>query len=395
MSTAIRRFPPVAAELPFKDVIAAWRSRQPAVECLRDVGAYLGVRHLFPVNSGRAALYVALKASLSPGSKVIIPGYTCFTVPAAVVKAGMTPVLSDSDHGNLGYDLSALGKTVKQHPDTKAIVVCHLFGIAVDMAAIRRAVGSEVLIIDDAAQAFGLTVKGKLLGADGHVGFYSFGRGKNLALGGGGLLVTNNDFLAERIGALLRDGIEQGKATARGFLEMISYNLAVHPLVFGLASRLPGIRLGISEFNPDFDVHKAPVEKIRLLRRMYQTVEILNAQRLEQATRYLSALGGGTRITIPRSPVDGRPGSLRFPILVANAGDRARLLKHAAKMGWGFSTMYPTALNRIGQTPQLAGFDLKGAEYIARTIVTLPTHRLFAAYDKRHGVAETIGQMTA
>ena len=111
--------------------------------------------------------------------------------------------------------------------------------------------------------------------------------------------------------------------------------------------------------------------------------------------RYLSALSGGRRVTIPRSSMDGRPGSLRFPILVADADDRARLLKRAAKMGWGFSTMYPTALNRIEQAPQLAGFDLKGAEYIARTIVTLPTHRLFAAYDKRHGVTETTGRMMA
>jgi len=84
----------------------------------------------------------------------------------------------------------------------------------------------------------------------------------------------------------------------RGFLEMISYDLAVRPLVFGLASAFRDT-IGISEFNPDFAVCKAPVEKVRLLHRLYRTVETLNAQRLEQAMRYLSALSGGKRVTIP------------------------------------------------------------------------------------------------
>lgn len=375
MGITLKRYPPVASDLPRRAVAAARKSMQPIDDCLTDVAEYLGARYLFPVNSGRTALYLILKASLAPGSKVILPGYTCYTVAAAAVRAGMTPVLSDSDPADLAYDLDALRKTIRQHPNVRAIVVCHLFGIAVNADEIRKLAGSEVLIIDDAAQAYGLKAGGRFLGLGGDAGFFSFGRGKNQSLVGGGLLATNIDFLGEKITALGETELVPTAFTRKEWLLALAYNPATHPVWFNILSRLPGISLGVSRFNPEFEIAEASGFKVRLLREVYRLAEKENENRLLVARRYRELLEGNVRISIPQSRIDGNSGTLRLPVLVKEPGHREEILRKAIGRGWGISGMYPTALNGIPQLPQLPDTKLPGAEMIARSIVTLPTHR--------------------
>ena len=375
MGITLKRYPPVASDLPRRAVAAAWKSIQPTDDCLRDVAEYLGTRYLFPVNSGRTALYLILKASLAPGSNVILPGYTCYTVAAAAVRAGMTPVLSDSDPADLAFDLDALRKTLRQHPNVRAIVVCHLFGIAVNVDEIRKLAGSEVLIIDDAAQAYGLKAGGRFLGLGGNAGFYSFGRGKNQSLVGGGLLATNNDFLGEKITALCETQLSPVRPTRKEWFMALAYNPATHPFWFNILSRLPGVTLGVSRFNPEFEVAEATAFKVRLLREVYRLAEKENEKRLQVALRFRELLEANVRVSIPQSRIDGNPGTLRFPLLVKDPDQRGKILRDGIGRGWGMSGMYPTALNGIPQLPQLPDNKLTGAEMIARSIVTLPTHR--------------------
>lgn len=390
MGIILKKYPPVASDLPPGAVQSAWRSRESIDDCLKDIAKYLGARYLFPVNSGRTALYLVLKASLAPGSKVILPGYTCYTVAAAVVRAGMTPVLSDSDPVDLGYDLDSLRKTVQQHPDVKAIVVCHLFGIAVNVDEIKKLVGSEVLIIDDAAQAYGLEAGGRFLGLGGQAGFFSFGRGKNLSLVGGGLLATNNDFLGEKITALSESELPPAKSTRMEWFKALAYNRATHPVWFNILSRLPGITLGISRFDPGFEIAQASDFKVRLLNAVYRQTETENEKRLQVARKYLECLEGNVRLSIPRSRIDNRPGTLRFPVLVKDPGRREEIIRQGNGRGWGFSGMYPTALNGIPQLPQLVETSLTGAEMIAQSLITLPTHRFMLAAEGPSHLVEKI-----
>lgn len=390
MGLALIKYPPVASNLPAGAVMAAKRSKRTADECLRDVAEYLGARYLFAVNSGRTALYLILKASLAPGSKVILPGYTCYTVAAAVVKAGMTPILSDSDPADVGYDLDALARTIRGHPEAKAVVVCHLFGLAIDMEKISAIVGSERLIIDDAAQGYGIHAEGRLLGMGGNAGFFSFGRGKNMSLVGGGLLATNNDFLGDKITALYESELRPAASTGKEWLMALAYNPATHPFWFNLLSRLPGITLGISRFDPAFATASASPFRMRLLHETFRLAERENENRLVAARRYMELLAGKPGISIPRSRVDGHPGTLRFPVLVDDPAHREEILRRAAGRGWGLSGMYPTALNGIPQWPQGSGFGLPGAEAIARSIVTLPTHRFVQTAGKPSNVIEKI-----
>jgi perosamine synthetase len=393
MGIMLKRYPPVASDLPRGAVVAARKSRQPIDDCLKDVAEYLGARYLFPVNSGRTALYLIMKASLAPGSKVVLPGYTCYTVAAAVVKAGMVPVLSDSDPADLGYDLDALRKTLRQHPEVKAIVACHLFGIAVNLDEIRKLAGTEVLIIDDAAQGYGLKAGGRFLGLGANAGFFSFGRGKNLSLVGGGLSVTNSDFLGEKITALCGTELIPARSTRKEWLMALAYNPATHPVWFNILSRLPGVTLGISRFDPGFEIAGVSEFKIQLLHALLRQAETENEKRLRVAQRYRELLEGNVRVSIPRSRIDGNPGTLRFPVLVKDAGHREKILSEGIGRGWGLTGMYPTALNAIPQLPQLANDKLTGAEMIAQSIITLPTHRFLQAANGPSRLVEKIAEL--
>ena len=370
----LRKYTPVASDLPPTEVSAAWRSSKSSEECLGEIGSYLKVRHLFPVSTGRAALYAILKAALPPGSKVVLPGYTCYTVAAAVIRAGMRPVLSDSRKDDLGYDSEKLSETIRSHPDIRAVVVCHLFGIALDINEIREIVGPEILIIDDAAQGYGLKVKGRFLGTGGDAGFYSFGRGKNLSIVGGGLLVTDDDNLAGKIAALIKSEFKEATDSVSGYIKARSYNLVTRASIFGILSRLPGMKLGRSVFDPDFEIARLSDFKIRLLHRICKTAEKMNAERLDLSMQYLSILGDNPSVAIPKSQMDGQPGSLRLPVLIADTGKRREVLRIGDCRGLGLSTMYPTALNGVEALPERMTYNLDGAEAIAESIVTLPTH---------------------
>jgi dTDP-4-amino-4,6-dideoxygalactose transaminase len=390
MAIRLKKYPPVASDLPFREVMAARRSSKTVEECLSEVGSYLDVRHLFPVSSGRAAIYLILKAMLPPGSKVILPGYTCYTLAAAVVRAEMIPILSDSDPADLGYDLNELQKTLNNHPNAKAIVACHLFGIAVDIKAIRTMTGPDVLIIDDAAQGYGIKINGKFLGTGGDVGFYSFGRGKNLSLVGGGLLVSDDDLIADKIEKVIKEEIPTGTKSSDGMMKAALYNFAIRPLCFNIISRLPGITLGRSQYHPGFAISGLPDFKKRLLYQIHRTAEKMNAARMNISQKYLELLGGNDSLSIPRSRMDNQPGSLRFPVLVKNERKRLEILAEGRRRGWGLSGMYPTTLNKIAGLPQLTELKLNGSECIARSIITLPTHRHIQSADKDCGIVNMI-----
>ncbi|MCP4567745.1 MAG: DegT/DnrJ/EryC1/StrS aminotransferase family protein [FCB group bacterium] len=373
MPGLLTKYPPTAADLRIGDIIKARRSNRPHKDCLDDIAGYFQTKHPFGFNSGRTALYALLKACLPAGSGVVLPGYTCYTVAAAVVRAGMKVILSDSDPNDLGYNIKTLQKTLTQHSNIKAIVACHLFGLTLDLNKIRKIAGSDTLIIDDAAQSCGIQTGDHQSGTGGDVGFYSFGRGKPLSISGGGLLVTDNDDISDKVKKLIADEFEPDQTSLGSMMKAAVYNPAVHPLGFNLASRLPGIKLAQNRFDPEFPVSTLSEFKARLLAGILPRLDKMNQDRQMAASQLENLIGNRSGISIPRSKLDGRPGNLRFPILIDDSELRLRVLRKGRQ--WGFSSMYPTALNGLPSIAEGNNIDLPGAERIARTIVTLPTHR--------------------
>lgn len=178
---------------------------------------YLGVKFALPVNRGRTAIELALRAmKLSSDDEVVLPSYVCQSVLDAVVNAGARPVFAD-----VGTDLNVTAQTINGAltPKTKCVIVAHLFGNVAPIDEIEELLkGSGVALIDDAAQSFGARRKGRLLGTFGACGIVSCGPGKTLAGAAGGLLVTNDSELYERAAAALPLNQERTRLAAERVL---------------------------------------------------------------------------------------------------------------------------------------------------------------------------------
>ncbi|PYN22710.1 MAG: transcriptional regulator [Candidatus Rokuibacteriota bacterium] len=185
----------------------------PALE--KALADYVGARHGIGMSSGTDALLAALMAlGVGPGDRVITPAYSFFATAGVITRLNAVPVFTDIDPGS--YNMSptslekawaALDRSVQQR--VKAIVPVHLFGQCADMARILElATDAKVPVIEDAAQAIGTICKGgRAAGTMGVMGCFSFFPSKNLgAIGDGGMVVTDDEALAERLRLLRNHG---------------------------------------------------------------------------------------------------------------------------------------------------------------------------------------------
>lgn len=188
----------------------------------QEAAKFLEVRHTVAVNSGTSALLVALGAlGIGPGDEVIVPGYTFVASIGAIVYARAVPVLAEIDES---LTLNPQDVREKLTPRTKAIMLVHMLGSPGRIAEIR-AIADEhkVLLIEDCAQAFGATYRGRPVGSHGHAGTHSFNVFKIITAGDGGMIGTSDHAVYSRAFALhdqghlpLRKGVEQGNRAIIG-----------------------------------------------------------------------------------------------------------------------------------------------------------------------------------
>ncbi len=168
------------------------------------VAAYCQAKHGIGVTSGTDALLISLMAlGVGPGDEVITTPYSFFATAGAVVRLGAKPVLVDIDPRTFNLDPHRIEKVVTQR--TKAIIPVHLYGQSADMEPIMDlAQRQKLAVIEDAAQAIGTEyADGRRVGSIGTIGCFSFFPSKNLGcLGDGGMAVTNDPDLAERMRVL-------------------------------------------------------------------------------------------------------------------------------------------------------------------------------------------------
>lgn len=169
---------------------------------------FVGARHGVAVSSGTAALHLAvLGAACGPGDEVIVPSLTFAAAANCVVVAGAQPVFCDivGPH-DLNLDPDDMEAAVG--PATKALIVLHYGGFACDMDAVLEiAERHQLLVIEDCAHAPGASLRGRRCGTIGDVGCFSFFANKNLPIGEGGMIVTDDEVLADRIRLLRSHGM--------------------------------------------------------------------------------------------------------------------------------------------------------------------------------------------
>src|SRR5436190_15720560 len=173
----------------------------------REFAQRVGVPHALAVNSGTAAMHLALDAiGLQPGDEVIVPVYT-FTATAEVVTYFRArPVFVDVDPLTCNLDPAQLERHIT--PRTRAIMVVHIGGLPAEMDTILEiAREHNLVVIEDAAHAFPARYRGRMVGTIGDLTAFSFYVTKTLATGEGGMLTTANPEYAERIAMMALHGI--------------------------------------------------------------------------------------------------------------------------------------------------------------------------------------------
>ncbi len=391
----IRKIAPAGIPYKITELLSALKTVFDSADLRPVVGKALcqhaGVKYCFMVSSGRAAFTIILQAlaKISPADRneVVIPAYTCFSVPSSIVRAGLKIRLADLDPNRLDYDYRKLGEA--DFRKVLAIIPCNLLGIVSDwkeLTAIARQ--NDLEIIDDSAQTFGIIYDGKPAGSWGKAGFYSFGRGKNITAVGGGAILTDSDELAAAIAESL-NRIKPPRPTddIKAFLRILVYSIFLHPYLFRIPESLPFVGLGKTVYDENFPIFGLPKLQMAVILGMLKKIERLNAVRVENARFLIESIAedettGG--FAIPGRRADAIVPYLRLPVLAPSNSLRHKAITDLNRAGIGASTMYPSTIRDIPEIEKhLVGTENKfpGAATLADRLFTLPTHPYVARQD--------------
>ena len=332
----------IESRIPLMDMVAQYRSIQNEIDAAirqvleagqfilgpnvaeleKEVAAYLGVKRGVGVASGTDALLLALRAlEIGEGDEVIMPSYTFFATAGAVLLAGATPVCVDVEPKNYTIDVQQIAARIT--PRTKAIIPVHLYGHPSDLTAVMEIASNHGLkVIEDNAQAIGAEYRGRKTGCIGDVACLSFFPSKNLGgCGDGGMVVTNDDELADRVRILRTHGWRK-----KYFPEMVGYN-----------SRL--------------DELQAAILRVKL-----RHLDDWNERRRSLAEKYNERFAG-TGIVTPSESADARHA---YHLYIIEVEDRERVQQELKEQGIPTAVYYPQPLHL---TAPLAQFGYHAGDF--------------------------------
>jgi dTDP-4-amino-4,6-dideoxygalactose transaminase len=305
----------------------------------REFASYLGVGFAWGVGNGTDALHIALRAlGIGAGDEVITVSHTAVATVAAIELCGAVPVLVDSDPRT--YTMSPELAAVAIGPRTRAIIPVHLYGRPAELdQIIATARRRGVAVIEDCAQSHGAVYRGKTTGRFGDIACFSFYPTKNLgALGDGGMVVTNDSALADRVKLVREYGWKDRYVSA----------------IAGFNSRLDELQAGI-------------------LRVKLPYLQAENARRRTVAAAYAASLDS-SRMTLPESPAE-LPGHV-YHQFVIQVDQRDKIREMLSKDGIHTLIHYPVPVHL---QPAYAGRircagPMTATEQFARRIVSLPIY---------------------
>jgi dTDP-4-amino-4,6-dideoxygalactose transaminase len=264
-------------------------------------------------------------------------------------------------------------------------VTSHLFGLVNDVSRLRDiAREAGVFLVDDAAQAFGASRKGRLAGTLGDVGFYSLARGKAYGSVEGGLIVTDSDAIADAIRA--EAAKLRSPSLARScwlLLRMLAYAAFLNPRLYWIPNSLPFLKLGSSEFAPGFRTARLSRLSQSQLPGLVDKLMEINEARRASAVAIVQRLSSNAPFAIPHPGPDCQPSYIRFPLLAADEATRQRAVSRLWAEGIGASACYPSAIcdiPGIGSYMAPGPFHRPKAEALSKRLFTVPTH----AYMRQH-----------
>lgn len=379
MSPRIGRIlPPAAAPIRLRDIAAglvASRAGAASTAAFADqLREHFQVSHCFLLSSGKAALALLLQAlrDMHPDrDEVLIPAFTCYSVPAAIHRVGLKIRVCDIEPDTLDFDCRELARQLPS-PRLLCVIPTHLFGVTADVPRVRELIrGRGVAIVEDAAQTMGGQWQSRKTGTLGDVGFFSLERGKAFSTVRGGIIVTDADDIA---GALERrlEAVPETALSRQTALALYALVLAVfsRPALYWIPRAMPFLGLGETIFDPDFPIRRLSSFQTGMARGWQDRLEASRQQRAANAA-LLRRLG--VKACCPGTTLVSGP--LRYPVLAADEAEKKAVLECSDRLGLGAADVYPATVDTIpGLKGTLVGGSSEKARSLMRRMFTLPVH---------------------
>ena len=312
----------------------------PAVEAFEQrFACYVGRRHCVATSSGTAALHLALLAAgVGPGDDVVTTPHTWISTAWAISYCGARPVFADVDPETGNLDVGAAERALTSR--TRAVVPVDLYGNPAVLPAFER-LGREhgIAVVDDACQAHGSHLGGRMVGSFGDLSCFSFYPAKNLGgLGEGGAVLTDDDQIAARLRQLRDHG-----QSRRHRHEEVGFNYRMD----GLQGAVLGVKLAY--------------------------LDAWNASRRAAALRYEALLGGLPGLRLPTATPGAEP---NWHLYVVHVRERARVFDALTSAGIAVGVHYPTPIHRqpVYRSLGYGEGSLPAAEGLAASCLSLPIH---------------------
>jgi dTDP-4-amino-4,6-dideoxygalactose transaminase len=332
-----------------------------------EFAAYAGAKHAFAVNNATAALHMACQAlGLQAGDEVIVPSLTFVATANAIRYTGATPVFADiTGETDLTVSPDAIRRAIS--PRTKAIMIMHYGGYACDLPRILQlARDHHLTVIEDAAHAAGSRLDGKMLGTFGKAGCYSFFSNKNMTTGEGGMLVTDDDDLADQFRLLRSHGM-----TSLTWDRHQGHSWSYDVTALGYNYRIDELRSALG---------RAQLAKL----------EGFNDRRRELTALYRDLLAElAPTVIVPFQDHPGQSACHILPIVLPPGTDRIHFMEAMKTHGIQTSIHYPPIHTFSAFASQSPLTDLPLTETVGARQVTLPLYPLLTT-GQIHLVAQSV-----
>ena len=378
-----RELPRAGTALTWQDMAAASRYAVTSDSTFAAAFArWLSVEQVWVVSSGRAALCLILRALAERCSRreVIVPAYTCPTVPLAVARAGLQVRLCDVGPATGNLDPRRLAGAVGS--ETLAVVPVHMHGMPCDMRAILAVARQHgVFVVEDCAPAAGATLDGQKVGTFGDAAFFSLGRGKGFTAYEGGIGVGEP-------GSRGAEGQRSRGAELLILIKLLAMAVFFHPRLYWPIRALP-LGWGNEVYGLDFAIGRMGHFRQGVALSVLGRLDAVVAGRRERAGYLRGGLQGVTSVQLLEPPAGSQPSYPWLPLLVEKRDEAVRRLQ---ARGLGASRFFTCSLN---QYEYLRGIVPPGsypaAEHVAARLLTLPTHKYVAQRDMDQMVAVLAG----
>lgn len=386
-----RTIPPAATPLRWRNIFHGVKGAfNEGIEVERfgeELKAFYGKKHCFLVSSGKTALtliLLSLKERFPDRKKVVIPAFTCFSVPSAIMRAGLEVTVCDVEEGRFDFNFKQL-ESILTDEKLLCVIPTHLYGNPANVEKVRRMLkNSSVAVVEDAAQSFGGFWKNRKIGLVGDAVFISLGRGKAFSTVEGGIILTDNDDCVSSIDKFFN------ALPSYGFLEnlkllvyAVALKLLINPAFFWLPKGLPFLKIGETIYDQEFKMLKLSGVQAGLSRRWMEQIFELSEKRKQNGLYWKSLkISANHKVCLPEG--QELPDLLRFPIEVSSEKMRLCILEKSDTLGLGITAGYPSAVSDIGQLRErLQNTECSCARRLARQLITLPIHPLLTYQDRK------------